>query len=414
MASQYVSTLPTFNYDTRLDLNLCEAMASAAAPVSAPNGLELDFARNMINWHRTSRTVPVKNAVSAAELCWLDEDGRATCIRVYHGPFHVEWPSALSKVLCLVVSPDDFARAEQSSGGAFTFALHTSYLARLFFIQHAPKVDTKVHTEAETRPLPDHAALALLFPSHPPLRMWTTTHLLHASSPYFENLFSSEFSEAAKRTLVEYEELSASERSAKRVKTAEPVEDDSDNETDDFYQSSLASPSSSPPPDLRYHQISICDASYTTYRAVLCWLQTGYYPFATLSSALPPSSDDSLPPKQTYLAEWAKKHPHLPLPSSPTSTYALSHFLDLPDLSSLALENLRSQLTPANIAIELFSDFANKYEEPRRVLVDFALKRWDEVVQSEAFKAVLEKLRRNELAAGPVMAELVPYILKSA
>lgn len=223
-------------------------------------------------------------------------------------------------------------------------------------------------------------------------------------------MFSSDFLEARKATYAEHTQ-DASMRLTEQ-EGEDHLEYDSDEETDEFYQTCSTTPPLLPPTSLQYHQVSLSHA-YTTYRAVLCFLATGYCPFSPLSSTFSPSTPSpaatAMSSKHAYLEKWAQEHPHLPLPASPKSVYRLADLLDLPSLASLALERFKQDISHSNVSAELFSTFGNTREEPRKAMVEVAVQHWEEVRESKQFKDMETDMKRNEVKYGAVVADLLPY-----
>jgi hypothetical protein len=84
--------------------------------------------------------------------------------------------------------------------------------------------------------------------------------------------------------------------------------------------------------------------------------------------------------------------------ASPKSVYRLAHLLDLTELCQLALESIQSQLTPLNVALELFSNFSGVYDEVRKVEMDYFLARYDEVKANEGMSRVEDRVAKGELS----------------
>ncbi|GAA5981242.1 hypothetical protein JCM11641_005622 [Rhodosporidiobolus odoratus] len=343
-------------------------LETSHGPLALTVGRRGDYEEVRINWTSTVETRPLaRGAVSAAEFFFLDT--------------RQQEPVSLGPTL-----------------------LNSSLQHSRFIIKHA---------DTHATPIPHDVLFS--FPSRPSLELWTLSQLLSSASPYFRQLLSSEFTEGTKRTahghksLLEGSDLSASD--------CDPSTN-SDDEADEFNVPTIDCALSSPPETLEYHQIQkSTHAAHTTHRAIICWLQTGYFPFAALTSSIsPPASmaaaSSILSPKYQELEEWVRAHATLPLPSSPKSAYALAHRFELPALQQLCLANLKSQITSSNLAIELFSDFANKYDEPRQQLIGFALANWDEVKETEGFRPAMDKLKNGQVVAGAVVAALIPYIAR--
>ncbi|GAA5975916.1 hypothetical protein JCM11641_002837 [Rhodosporidiobolus odoratus] len=102
-------------------------------------------------------------------------------------------------------------------------------------------------------------------------------------------------------------------------------------------------------------------------------------------TASPASSDDKLP----FLR-----------PVSPESVDRLAHFLQLPDLSALALSNFTSQLTGANVVQEYFSETSECYDELCEATLKFLVQHVIAVRDTEAFEKVASRAEANELEEG--------------
>ncbi|GAA5874006.1 hypothetical protein JCM8547_001599 [Rhodosporidiobolus lusitaniae] len=130
--------------------------------------------------------------------------------------------------------------------------------------------------------------------------------------------------------------------------------------------------------------------AYSTYLAVVCWLQSERITFSTLSSS-------SASTENARLAPADRPAPLSPLKLvSPKSVYPFSHLLELPALSSLALANFRSQLTISNAAAELFSETSAYSDEIGSAVLEFVLARRTAVRQSSGFKAAQERAEKGE------------------
>lgn len=165
--------------------------------------------------------------------------------------------------------------------------------------------------------------------------------------------------------------------------------------------------------DHSYYRIPVRGTSFSTYRAVLVWIHTGYIEFSPLLSTF-----HHLPESERVTARVAAANalidsdPRLPLPASPKSVYKLAHYLSLPTLERLALEELSRQLTIENVFLELFDGLPTVYNKVRKLEVEFVVKHKKLVVGTKGFKEVVEKLRKNELGgSGQVLADLLPLLL---
>ncbi|BGP13212.1 hypothetical protein JCM10213_005018 [Rhodosporidiobolus nylandii] len=130
--------------------------------------------------------------------------------------------------------------------------------------------------------------------------------------------------------------------------------------------------------------VRVTDTTYSTYFSVLVWIATGSIVFAPLvSSPSEPSPEDllaSFPSRISRVrSQMATQNPLLPPPVSPKSAYRLAHLLELPTLAALAPANLKSQLSPANAASELYGDVACAYDEVREIEMQYVVETWEEV-----------------------------------
>ncbi|KAI5480475.1 BTB/POZ-like domain containing protein [Pseudohyphozyma bogoriensis] len=183
--------------------------------------------------------------------------------------------------------------------------------------------------------------------------LWSSFKILCTSS-HFKTLLSSGFSEGKKGSPSRDSVLSAKKM----------PEEDYDDSDDDSERTLIEAPIAT---DILHHTIEVTSASYSTYRAVLVWMYSGYIQFAPLKSTF------------TYPSTTPPKTLHCLSPVSPKSVYRLSHYLELPKLSQLALASFESQLSVANVGAELFSDVASSFPEIRDVCVKLAVKNWAEV-----------------------------------
>ncbi|BGO89110.1 hypothetical protein NBRC10512_003855 [Rhodotorula toruloides] len=236
--------------------------------------------------------------------------------------------------------------------------------------------------------------VALVFPRTQKV-LWASEQSLSAASPYFKTLFSSDFAENS--TTDSFETLKSVLTSAKSDETSSS--EDSDDETD----ASLPPARFEALPNVPFKLVKITDTSYTTYANVLVWLRSRYIAFAPLSSSFKgaPASTRLTPLKAL------QSDPALPLPSSPKSVYRLAHLLSLTSLSSLALDNLRTQLTPSKAAYELYSSTVTTYPAVRDVVLDYVVEHWAEVVESSSLREMEERAGREELPVGAAQTGIV-------
>lgn len=210
--------------------------------------------------------------------------------------------------------------------------------------------------------------------------LWADSTFLRRS-PYLDNLLDSPFSEGVKSTFV------GPEPSVKSLDFSDS-DDESAPPFNAVEKADIACIST-------FHHIDITSASYTTYRAVSCWIYSSQIKFGELKSFKLPlplrlkwESTTSLfsskkpykpgypPPKfrlfvnPNSFSPLEDKKPPMPL-VSPKSIYRLAKFLELPELAALAFTEFKSQINKFNVRYELEGELADEYEEVRDFLVEF-------------------------------------------
>jgi hypothetical protein len=241
------------------------------------------------------------------------------------------------------------------------------------------------------------------------LELWSRATLLKSASSYLRTLLESDFSEGTTKRSKRRRTTPGAASSTTGGTTSDEdcaASEDSDDEADEvLIASGPPALDSSDTSELEYCEIKITETAYSTYRALLTWLNTSHMPFAPLVSSFAPSST---PSRKDHLIARLSDEPSLPLPVSPKSIYRLAHLLDLPSLQQLALDNLKTQLTIKNIAEELFGDVAHVYDEVRAVELEFAMMNWAEVKKSQGFEEIRKKAKVEQAPYfGAIMAELV-------
>ncbi|BGP32870.1 hypothetical protein JCM10296v2_004655 [Rhodotorula toruloides] len=214
-------------------------------------------------------------------------------------------------------------------------------------------------------------ALRLAFPRQgASAELWSRTDFLARGSPYFATLLSSSFAE-----------------------THPPQERERDE---------LQSP---------YKEIKITQTAFTTYRAVLAYLRTGYIAFAPLTSSLRQSEcapEDAVAARRAVIASAVSSQPELPYPASPKSVYRLAHLLELEELQEKCLGHLRTSLTPACVPYELFDEVAVLYPPWRAIVTVFATENWHEVKKTSAWAEVAWQVAAGSLSgSAAIMLDLM-------
>jgi hypothetical protein len=145
-----------------------------------------------------------------------------------------------------------------------------------------------------------------------------------------------------------------------------------------------------------YHEVVISSTAYTTYKSILLWIHSSYINFAPLSSSGPHNmeadvegSDHSAPADENLIS------------ASPKSVYRLAHLLDLPELCQLALDSIESQLTPFNVALELFGNLAGVYDDLRKIELDYFIANYDAVLKTTTMDVVKQRAIAGELTHYP-------------
>lgn len=254
--------------------------------------------------------------------------------------------------------------------------------------------------------------MRIYFP-HVQQELWSNSSTLVNSSSYFKSLFDGGYAESdnwvSEPTFISDLGSREDERSF----------DDSDDEVDDNLEPAnaevnaedVSTPSTSARANKKkrttdeafqsstihqFREIVIKSASYTTYYALLSWIESGQISYRPLRSSAtpvvpiqPPSSSTPTAPIQLLSTS---SHPS----ASTKSIYRLADFLEIDTLKAHALEALKSSLTVDNIAVELFGDVSIKYQEVQKMELEFALNNWEKVKDTEGMKEIKAKLENDE------------------
>ncbi|GAA5911286.1 hypothetical protein JCM8208_004319 [Rhodotorula glutinis] len=241
------------------------------------------------------------------------------------------------------------------------------------------QISPDVHTLAQPHDV------RIFFPhlcNYGPFELWTSESLLVASSTYFKNLFASDDAPS----MID-------------VKAFE----DSDDETDMLGEMSL-----DPVTISGTHA-----ACYTTWRAVLLYLQTGHIEFAPLLSSFN-GTDNPAERRNEALEAIHDENPRLPYLSSPKSVYRLAQALGLSSLSSLATCTLYHEILTLDTApVELFSNLSRDDWLWRVTVISWLVKHWDDVKGTEAWTETMRRVSEGEIKdAGPAMVEVLEAVGK--
>ncbi|GAA5898635.1 hypothetical protein JCM8208_004719 [Rhodotorula glutinis] len=330
----------------------------------------------VVTWYTQSSTEVPDGQCDLAEALWPSTSAGAISLPASS---HTDDYYSRHTLSVVIVTPDDglFSwerRIEQESKAA---AVHCA---------------AAVHAQAPSDVVLDF--------SHVGKQLWTSEAFLSATSPYFKAIFESGFDEASTKTS-ELSHLPSVEASYAFV--------ESDAETDEVdLKSSKTCKAKVVAP---YKRIVVTETAYSTYFAVLVWMQSRHIEFAPLASSFRSASSSSeagdapveVPSRKSKVQVlMVSQNPVLPPPVSPKSVYRLADYLSLDDLKSLALANLVSQLTPTNVAYELYSDMATYYLPVRDAVLAYAVDHWSEVKDAPATVEMEERGAAGEL--GPAAA----------
>ncbi|BGP12335.1 hypothetical protein JCM10213_003858 [Rhodosporidiobolus nylandii] len=352
---------------------------------------------------------------SGIELHWLKADGAAYPITSASG---VSSEGVFDGVICQI-GAFWWGNAAQADGG-YQPATHRSYRVVLSFEQDYPTKESREFRK-DAQELARRTAglnleqiphdVRLFFPRTQAdgAELWVKGDILSRSSPYLKDLLSSDFAEAQPRRSKRARTSGAVE-AAPAPTPAEKDFEDSDDETDEFLFStkppSLSSSSEVDDISFPFRQITVTQTAFSTYHAVLVYIQTGFVHFTPLSSSFP-LSNPAFSTRRNFLSSKHDEDPSLPLPVSPTSAYRLAHLLQLEDLQKCALEAVQKSLTVKGAAAELFRDTSIAYEDFRKVVLDYVKAKWTKVKESEGWKAKMAEIEAGELSqAAPVLLEL--------
>ncbi|GAA5892243.1 hypothetical protein JCM8208_001491 [Rhodotorula glutinis] len=162
-------------------------------------------------------------------------------------------------------------------------------------------------------------------------------------------------------------------------------------------------------------EVVVTDAAYSTFRALLHFLYTDSISFTPLASTYYVAKDHAsssglpfpYPSRRAFLAAQAPSpSPSLAIdghagsvkssqvgPASAKAIYRLADKMGLVELKERAYDHVVSSLTAQNIVYEVFGSFSSRFDEIRRVEVNFLLEKWNEVRAGPQMRKVFEYLR---------------------
>ena len=223
------------------------------------------------------------------------------------------------------------------------------------------------------------------------LEIWSKSDNLINALPYFKALLASDFAEGQAKSKSDHD---ADGREAKR-KRVEGMEDDedSDMEMDREIVTTRRPDVSLDACSHTYREVIIRSTAYTTYKTMFGYIFSSIIFFAPLLSSFAPGTATI-----DMFNDRIEKSEETGLPSaSPKSIYRLAHLLDIPELLELALHAIESQLTPANVALELFSDFSGVHDRVRRVELDYFIANYHAVKANGSMDKLEERAAQGEI-----------------
>ncbi|BGP49069.1 hypothetical protein JCM10450v2_004948 [Rhodotorula kratochvilovae] len=221
--------------------------------------------------------------------------------------------------------------------------------------------------------------------------LWSDRDFLSAKSPYFAMLFDSQLIESNRIT---HKDRRARQSSAKAESTATSEFDDSDEETDEILFKKAPPELATHDDDYTFNQITILEAAYSTYRAVLVYLDTNRIAFAPLSSTFSPTDSHESWTRETYIE--SNLHRDGGVPVSPKAVYRLADLLMLEDLKRQSLAALSRDLDPDCAAVELFADVSACYDEWRKVIVEYVVAQFEAVSKTAHWTEMMGSIRSGE------------------
>jgi hypothetical protein len=228
-------------------------------------------------------------------------------------------------------------------------------------------------------------------------RLWASEAFLVQASPFFKQILSSEFVEGSSSS--PRAQTAASSSSKSQPFDAYSFEE-SDEETDVLEVKKRPSKQSASTES--HKTITVTDSAYSTYFALLLWLQSRHISFAPLVSTYRSDGKSRASAFSAHslsnLASISSSSDLLPPPVSPRSVYRLAHFLEINELADLALSDFRSQLRPETVAYELYSDVSSAYSTVRDIALDYTVDHWKVVKESPALKDIEGKVLEGGFA----------------
>ncbi|GAA6006983.1 hypothetical protein JCM10207_009159 [Rhodosporidiobolus poonsookiae] len=266
----------------------------------------------------------------------------------------------------------------------------------------------RLGSKSTFRPTPHN--FRLLFPKlgEDGASLWVRGALLSNTCSYFKDLLTSGFAEAAPRRGKRARTSGAQAVDVQASTINQKDFEDSDDDTDEYRFGENSPQFEEPPDDLSYREITITQTAFSTYHALIVFLQTGYLRFAPLKSACKPANPKGIATRREFIAGARKQS--VPHPVSPKSLYRLVDLLRVPNakgLAALCLDAIANSLTFDGAAHELFGDASTQLEPIHKVVLAYVVAHWNEVRDTASWKEYAARMKAGEMpeAAG-IMMEL--------
>ncbi|BGP46811.1 hypothetical protein JCM10450v2_002659 [Rhodotorula kratochvilovae] len=356
--------------------------------------------------------------MTSLRLSWLAPNGDEQVDRTDWGPCpqpeknpdgdggsaYKGWAIALNAHV--VEAASEAFKAQYKSSSIVSYRLNSNvYQDKSSVARFAQEVAHR-HPDQSAAPLTNDVRIFFPRAGENGAEIWTDARLLSASSPYFEQMLNSEFAENVKIGAKRPRTRASGGGKKDAADTTTMDFDDSDDEADEllvkhrppsFYDTDNLG-------EYSYRQIIITKTAFSTYSAVLRFLETDFIRFAPLSSACTPVDGSSPPSRADRITELVEDEPDLPFPVSPKSTFRLAHLLELDRLKRMSLAELRMQLSPSNASAELFDDASVCHENWRKVVLDYVVANWDAVSATASWKDITGRVDRDEVVgSGPIL-----------
>ncbi|PRQ77404.1 hypothetical protein AAT19DRAFT_8472 [Rhodotorula toruloides] len=147
--------------------------------------------------------------------------------------------------------------------------------------------------------------------------------------------------------------------------------------------------------------VRIDDSAYSTFLAVLVWMETGLIFLAPLTpEPRPPITLQPLP-LQSAMVD--------PPVVSPKSVFRVAKLLELENLAELAMARILAQITPQNAIPQLYAQSSRQHADIIDNLVDYVVENWPDVLREE--QAAGDRLR--SLGANPSLQEVTMHLRRA-